>query len=584
MKNSYKWSILSITTFLLIGCGGGGDNSSSTNTGNSVEQNRSEVEEEQLSLLDRGFVLSTPYGIEVEEKSPISNQIIKDNIEVITDNNLTYHDSNLFANVSLQEVNPIKDIQFISNSDLLIITHEDFVDELKPLKRHKDATGMPTTIVTWQELVTKFDGRDDAEKIKKAIAYYAKESKIKYVMLVGDVDKFPVRYCKVYDNVIWGDGWVSTDLYYADIYKDGKFASWDGNNNNKFCERVAVESNPKGRLINLDQIEANIDIPVGRVPASTAEEVENYVHKIIVYEKGGYKDYMNNALLLVPGNDKGDDAYPGSTALKDSVAREFSRYPIIRKLSNLKPNNVVINVIKKYHNLRPQDISKSIEDGVGFINFAGHGAYWGWSLGYNNIDYKWTSFGRSDISSLKNQDKFPIIFSVACSTGRYIFDKKFKAKNGKDFDLSVSCKYDPNNHIQGCLPAPQANPLAEYMPEPSTIQPAKYDIDSMAEYFLVKGRDNGAIAFMGSTDATQGAAQTIDQYFSSIYSLEFSWQKNIENPTLGDFWKYTINTYNKNHVNMDKEESNNWRADIPFAHLLKYHLFGDPSLRAWGIE
>ncbi len=29
---------------------------------------------------------------------------------------------------------------------------------------------------------------------------------------------------------------------------------------------------------------------------------------------------------------------------------------------------------------------------------------------------------------------------------------------------------------------------------------------------------------------------------------------------------------------MDKKESSDWRDTIPFAHLLKYHLFGDPSL------
>lgn len=553
---------------ILVGCGG-----SSTE-----DTSRSQVQDEQLDLLERGFVLSTPYGLEVQETLPISSQIVEENTD---SENLNYnltHDYNwtLIPNTMLQGIQPIQSIDFTqlesTETDLFIISHKDFVEELEPLKQHKNATGMLTKIFSWQKLVTQFDGRDDAEKIKKAIAYYAQKLKIQYVMLVGDVDKFPVRYCKVYDNVHWGDGWVSTDLYYADIYKNDTFASWDENKNNLFCESTSTESNPTGKLLNLDQIEAGVDIPVGRIPASTANEVANYVNKIIEYENGGYEDYMNNALLLVPGDDKGNDTYPNSTILKDYVAKQFS--------------DSSINVIKKYHNLRSEDISNVIENGVGLINFAGHGAPWGWDFGYNNIDSKWTSFSINSIFSLRNQNRFPIVFSVACSTGRYIFDKKFKAKDGEDFDLSVTCRYDPENDIQGCLPAPKANSSAEYIPEPNATQPPEYDLDSMAEFFLVKNIENGAIGFIGSTDATQGAAQTIDQYFSYIYSLGFLLRKDttLTNPTLGGFWKYTINTYRSNHVNMNEQESSDWTKSIPFGHLLKYHLFGDPSLRIGGLR
>ena len=88
------------------------------------------------------------------------------------------------------KIGPIKDIPDISDIlfpfDLLIIAHEDFVDELAPLKTHKDYTDIPTRIYSWQELVDRFhdQGRDDQERLKKAIASFRQSCDIKYVMLV----------------------------------------------------------------------------------------------------------------------------------------------------------------------------------------------------------------------------------------------------------------------------------------------------------------------------------------------------------------------------------------------------------------
>ncbi len=61
---------------------------------------------------------------------------------------------------------------------------------------------------------------------------------IKYVLLVGDHEKIPVRYIHVsmedVNNSMSSLASIS-DLYYSDIYFDDKsFSSWDTNNNNIF--------------------------------------------------------------------------------------------------------------------------------------------------------------------------------------------------------------------------------------------------------------------------------------------------------------------------------------------------------------
>ena len=121
-------------------------------------------------------------------------------------------------------------IAYAGNYELLIIAPDEFIDALKPLKDFKDATGRPTILLRLSEIYSNpsFSGIDEPEKIKKCIAHYEKSHNIQFIMLVGDCDKFPVRYlCR---DVPDPKGYGASDLYYADLHKsDGSFDNWDGN-------------------------------------------------------------------------------------------------------------------------------------------------------------------------------------------------------------------------------------------------------------------------------------------------------------------------------------------------------------------
>jgi len=546
---------LSIITSILIGfigCGGGSGGGDTTNPNivSSTDTNISTIKSKQDRLLSDGVVLSTPYG----EDTPSPNIPIKFNIP----NGLT-----LYNGLGASAI----DNNFtINETEFLIITHEDFKNALEPLKEHKEQMGLPTKIVTWQELVEKFDGVDNPEKIKRGIESYI-DSHLKYVMLVGDVDKFPVRYCKIHDDVNWGDSWEASDLYYANIYdNNGKFDTWDSNHNGEFCERVTM-NNPDGTYMNRDRINANLNVVVGRLPASTSEEVTNYVNKVISYEDGLHHSWHYNNLMLVPGNDDNGDSYKYSSNLKNIVSSQ-----ILQEASN---SNAQYNIIKMYHNLDKDKIVDTINQGVGFINYAGHGAPTFWYLDKTPNNQKY--FGANAINSLDNEDKYPIVFSVACSTGRYIYDKVYQTKDGSTFNLDKDCPYKPQQGIQGCLPAPKADPNAKYAPEPNDIQPNDY-LESMAEEFLVKKPNSGAIAFIGSVAATQTPAQTLDRYFSAFYAKSIYNNPKSDTKRLGDIWHETIYMFKTNNVNLDAKVSRDWKNSMNFAHLIKYHLFGDPSL------
>lgn len=457
--------------------------------------------------------------------------------------------------------------------DLLIITHEDFREALAPLKAHKDYTDIRTRIYSWQELERTFfdEGRDVQERIKKAIASFKKSSQIRYVMLVGDSDRFPVRWVKVYDPFAWGDGYVPSDLYYADLFKDNgtSFDDWDGNRNGIFGETQGGTWQAGGALadLNLDGMDLYPDVALGRVPASTVEEVATYVAKVIDYEFGAYKsNWFNRALQIVPGypvEGGGHSDYPSSISAKEAAA------------NNLEATGIQSTRLydQRIHHLSPNlsdgdptadNIIDAINAGVGFINFSGHG---------NRLS--WTTFNSSHISRLTNTRQLPVVFAAACNTAQFHTGTTYLDTEGNVFDSLIECP--SYNDAHRCWPA---NPNASQAPEPAAIQErngVSYDVDSMAEHLLVK-TDTGAIGYIGSYTGTQGGSQWLDHYFFEAYRY------NLKPPTLGAMWNHAVRRYIDNDFHIDFNWTSKWYAHAMFHHIQKYMLFGDPSLRVGGVS
>jgi len=553
-----KLSMIPLLALGIFGCGSdhtGSDSGDSQHNGSDTSMTQNRYDE----LLSYGVTPPLPpeYYDDNVTVSQTADEILSD------DTNISNLDMGLVQQLSLQPSSLLNGISWNDNDmevlpildqplSLLIIADASFMEALEPLKDHKNAINMPTALKSWQSLVQTFAayGVDDPERLKQAIAYYKKNASINYVMLVGDSDMFPVRYCKNYATA--GNYWTPTDLYYADLLKeDGSFDTWDANGNHIFCETKAVEAYPQGGLINIDEIDGRMDVVVGRVPASSVSEVNNYVQKVMAYENnttGG--NWKKNALMIVPGefSVSGDvfqyrDSYPGSLSLKEDIAKHFESY--------------LLTVNRAYYTqmtLTKEEIKEQINAGVGYVNFAGHGSRNGWWLGTEDG----TSLGffdRTDIDHLSNQNRYPIVFSTACDTGKYYNNKAYRDEGNSEVMMNSALDKNP--------------------PAPNPIQPSSYDVDSMAEAFLLSHNNSGAIAFIGSTEASQRKGQTLDRYFSHVYA-----QKMAHTHFLGDIWKLTNYLYiDDQQVDMRREESSDWTASNPFEHLLKYHLFGDPSLR-----
>ncbi len=193
-----------------------------------------------------------------------------------------------------------------SKYDLVIIAPSKFEELLQPLIEHKNSKGMNTTFNSTEDIYSKYSGVDKPEQIKYFIKDAIETLGIKYVLLVGGLNSIiyarprdgnskgerdwhiPVRYTNLIDNPKFPlnaesdihDPGVISDLYYADIYKDGgEFESWDTNGDGVFAAwgRDGYE-NDTG-------LDLYPDVSVGRLACRNKREVNTVVEKIINYEK-----------------------------------------------------------------------------------------------------------------------------------------------------------------------------------------------------------------------------------------------------------------------------------------------------------
>jgi hypothetical protein len=192
-----------------------------------------------------------------------------------------------------------------SEYDLVIIAPSEFTGDLQKLVNHKDDMGVNTLLKTTGDIYNEYSGFDKPEQIKYFIKDAIETYGIKYVLLVGGLKSLiwgvprddanqgtkdwyvPVRYNNIFDNPEHPlsngsihDPGVITDLYYADIYREGGvFEDWDPNGDGI----IAAWGRPDTE--NDTGLDLYPDVYVGRLACRNTREVKIVVDKIIKYEQ-----------------------------------------------------------------------------------------------------------------------------------------------------------------------------------------------------------------------------------------------------------------------------------------------------------
>lgn len=440
-------------------------------------------------------------------------------------------------------INPLFQAQIsqLNEHRLVIISADEFVDELQPLKTHKEQIGMSTKIVSLSEVYdeTFWNGRDNPERIKYFIKQAIETWNTHFVLLVGDFQKIPVRY--VYNNEpsdYYEPRYIS-ELYYADIYDShGDFSDWNSNDNDLFGEWDGNEAQDK-------DIDLHPDIAVGRIACRNTREVNIMVDKIIHYEtQTSGQDWFNN-FVVVAGDTYPPGQYPFNT---DAYEGEENTLAAIENMSDFNPIKLWVSTGAF---TGPKDIIRTMKQGCGFIFFEGHASPIAWGTHPPEIEKNGTwvwGLKNYHINLLTNGYKLPIVVAAACHNGQFDVTplnllKKLKGETVHVGEWALECwAWKLTSHPLGGSIATISN---------TGLGMSKEDKQSM-----------------------QGAGDFMDMQPFVEYG------KNHQE-YLGDLWMDSIDNYiDEFPINWNDPAGSDSSYDAKTPQ--EWTLFGDPSLRIGG--
>lgn len=155
-----------------------------------------------------------------------------------------------------------------STREYLVISSEALLPEFSSLLEEKREAGIGAFAISVETILRSYQGADAQQKIRACISESYKRNGTRYVLLGGDSSVVPVRtiHAEVVQDSIVESADIPCDLYYACL--DG---TWDSDNDSVYGEVTDGEDGGEIDLIP--------EVFVGRIPVSSAAEVENFMTK-----------------------------------------------------------------------------------------------------------------------------------------------------------------------------------------------------------------------------------------------------------------------------------------------------------------
>jgi hypothetical protein len=472
-------------------------------------------------------------------------------------------------------------VPYKTPGEVLQQENEDWVTEGRRLRNYKYTSGLGAVMITLNDVNRDYEGRDEPERIKRAIYHYAKDIGVKYVMLVGKADLMPVRYqstgytvdgdifysgsveycqrrycteggtnCSDYcsdhpdhcdeDGVIhWcpyeAYKFIPNDAYYANLWDNldpiKNFDDWDGDADSFFGEYYYDD------FRGVDGNTMRPDVALGRVPAQSPEEFGLFINKVMAYEDAidGMRrsPAYNRALLTASDLGAGHHRRLGDEL---EGAYEITYLELEDDIYTLTHPDGTEEITTAPWTFISDFITLNTPH---FIGYGGHG---------NPNCWCEMGFGWEHAASLENV--LPVVAGTAsCSTAKL------------------------------------AEVLQFMTIEPFPVTTSDVVSQSMAEAFVARA-SGGAAVYLGSVTTARGGANNIERRFFRAMS---------HHPrTAGDAWLQALESY-VNDYDLDMVTSAEWVDALthplggywerpPLGDYNKMHFFGDPSLRLNGEE
>lgn len=289
-----------------------------------------------------------------------------------------------------------------NGADYIIITHRDFITSMQTLAAYRSAEGLRVKIVDVADLYNQFtDGLSHPIAIKDFLKYaYAnwQPPAPTYVLLVGDGH----WNFKNFNTATYGTppNFMPPNLGWVDPYQG------EVDTANELVEIVGSDRIP--------------DMLIGRLPVNTAAEADVVVSKIISYEAQAKSLPYRQRMMFVADNvpdpaGAGDFVYLSNEVINSLLPATYAPDRIYSNdygCAQYSPCPQVNYAITSTLN----------QTGALFVNYIGHASLNRW--GHESY------LVNANVASLNNLARLPIILSMTCLDGYWIYPSTDGSNNG----------------------------------------------------------------------------------------------------------------------------------------------------------
>ena len=296
-----------------------------------------------------------------------------------------------------------------------IITSKKLEDSFLRLVGWMKQKGMDTGVICIEDILscevitgdTVSRLYDEAGKVRQYLQYAYRLGGTEYVLFGGDSSILPIRYGESNEDGIFSlnpnDLHIPSDFYFSELT-----SNWNHDNDDCYGEYE-------------DITEFRSQLKVGRLLCSSAEDVDNYIDKLLRYE-------------TKPGN--GDEAYLRKIFLTqaDQMQVEDQAGKIASSISDIYPEQTIVScglgdVSTDTIDYTGTEIINMMKRKYGYVSWMNHGVSTALILKYkldtSRPRYGVTALSGDDavtyessngIEKLGNKDYPMIAYSIACST------------------------------------------------------------------------------------------------------------------------------------------------------------------------
>jgi hypothetical protein len=291
--------------------------------------------------------------------------------------------------------------------DLLIITHPDLIEAANNLALYRETKdNLLVKVISVNDILNNYAaGKPDPSAIYNYVRQQYNTSNLKYLLLMG-TPSYDYRNVDG-NNIALVPHWMSE---------------------NSLVETASYASDDYYGYLNDTNFTGTLDIGIGRIPAKTLAEAQNYVDKIINYESTKSFGSWKNQTTFIADDEDGSIHLSQSEALANDILEnnfDMNQNKIYFADLEEQVDSVLNDTLYQYIYSYPEaetKIANTITNGALVINYTGHGAPGLWA--HEKV------FSTDDFSDIQNQNNLPFMLDFACEFART--DNTTLNQNGSD--------------------------------------------------------------------------------------------------------------------------------------------------------